>query len=128
MQTRGHSTGGSIVLSSEMGRSTQQRLQPVSLTTGTAVSMASTGTGHIERKSQIGIGKILHAPRGREEEEEGGECVHTQQRLLNCSFLSGPALTGHSPFAQSRVTVMALWHHEEDFASSKVQEHAFEGS
>lgn len=44
-----------------------------------AVSMASTGPGHAERKSQIGIGKILRAHRGREGKGEGGEHVHTQQ-------------------------------------------------
>lgn len=69
--------GGSLVLSSEMGQSTQQRLQLASLTTGVALSMTSIGTGHIKRKSQIGIRKILHAHRGREEEEKGGG-VHAQ--------------------------------------------------
>lgn len=54
-----------------MNRFTQQRLQPASLTTGAAVSMASTGTGHIERQSQIRLRKIHHSHQGREEKDEG---------------------------------------------------------
>lgn len=73
--------GGSLVLSSEMGQSTQQRLQPASLTTGVALSMTSIGTGHIKRKSQIRIRKILHAHWGREEEEERGEYMHSRAFL-----------------------------------------------
>lgn len=94
--------GESIVLASEMDRPTQQRLQSTFLTIGAAVSMASTGSGHIARKSQMRIGKIHHTHRGREEEEGRGECVHTLQSLLNCSFISSSALRGRPPFAKGR--------------------------
>lgn len=105
-----------------MNHATEQRLQPASLTTAAAVSMALVGTGHVERKSQAGIGKMLQAS-GQGEEGRGGR---VQKGSLFPDILSPPALCGESALPSRRggqVLSLAPGRHREDFASGKAQEH-----
>lgn len=88
-----------------MNHATEQRLQPASLTTAAAVSMALVGTGHVERKSQAGIGKMLQAS-GQGEEGRGGR---VQKGSLFPDILSPPALCGESALPSRRGGRSLAW-------------------
>ena len=75
-----------------MNCSAEQRLHPASLITVAAISVAPAGTGHIERKSKVGIERCF-GHRWREEQVK--ESMSGGQRY---GVITSSRLTGLGPF------------------------------